>query len=296
MGEEQILGAALVNSDEKKDANLSRRQFLTGTLAGGAAGLAVAAGTGVAVWNVVDAERQLALEDAEAEIARLQGLVDLYEDLDRVGLDDILRAGMATVTLPLQAVEAGAEALKTGLEAFENVLVSLEDALPSAREAVQWLENQVSAVAGGIQKLETALGEALEKTADNPVASALRDFAAMVLDNLPFGLGDRIRDVLDGLVQLVTSVDELVLGINARILEPLRDNWFSADDDKGIGAFFVDPLVEHILDPLEAHLEDLVVLADTWQDKLVTPTQQALDERAEVQRAIARYKGQNDLA
>jgi hypothetical protein len=118
----------------------------------------------------------------------------------------------------------------------------------------------------------------------------------MVLDNLPFGLGDRIRDVLDGLIQLVTSVDDLVLGINARILEPLRDNWFSADDDKGIGAFFVDPLVEHILDPLEAHLEDLVVLADTWQDKLVTPTQQALDERAELQKAIARYKGQNNLA
>ena len=296
MGEEQILDGALVNSDENKNDKLSRRQFLTGTLAGGAAGLAVAAGTGVAVWNVVDAERQIALEEAEAEIARLQGLVDLYEDLDRVGLDDILRAGMATVILPLQALEAGAEALKNGLDAFERVLVSLEEALPSAREAVQWLENQVSAVAGGIEKLEMALGKALEKTADNPVAVALRDFAAMVLDNLPFGLGDRIRDVLDGLIQLVTSVDDLVLGINARILEPLRDNWFSADDDKGIGAFLVDPLVEHILDPLEAHLEDLVVLADTWQDKLVTPTQQALDERAELQKAIARYKGQNDLA
>lgn len=296
MGEEQSLAASPANNGENKDANLSRRQFMTGALVGGAAGLAVATGTGVAVWNVANAERQVALADAEAEIARLQGLVDLYEDLDRVGLDDILRAGMATVTLPLQAVEAGAMALKTGLEAFEAVLVSMEAALPSAREAVLWLEDRVSVVAGGIQELETALGKVLDQTVDNPIAGALRNFTGMILDNLPFGLGDRIRGVLDGLVQLVTSVDELVLGINSRLLEPLHDNWFSEEDGKGIGAFFVDPLVDHILDPLEAHLENLVVLADAWQDKLAAPAQQALDERAELRKAIARYKGQNDFA
>ncbi len=115
----------------------------------------------------------------------------------------------------------------------------------------------------------------------------------MLLDNLPFGLGDKIRGVLDGMVQLMTSVDELVEGINSELLEPMRANWFSAEDGEGLGSFFVDPVVERILDPLEAHLEDLAGLADTWENKLVAPTQEALQQRAEIQSEIARYKSDN---
>jgi hypothetical protein len=111
----------------------------------------------------------------------------------------------------------------------------------------------------------------------------------MILDNLPFGLGDKLREVLDGLVGLVTSVDELVEGINTRILEPLRANWFSAEEGEGLGAALVDPLIEHVLDPVEAHLADLVTLADTWQAKLVEPAQQALEERAQIRQQIAQY-------
>jgi hypothetical protein len=296
MGEEQTLETFFDEKAEDEDTRVSRRQFLTGAVVGGAAGLAVAAGTGVAVWNIADAETQVALETADAEIARLQGLVDLHEDLEKVGLDAILQTGMAAMALPLQAVELGAKALKGGLEAIEVALISLEEALPSARESILWLENQVSVVADGIEKLETALAAALQKATDNPVAEALADFAAMVLDNLPFGLGDRIREVLDGLVGLVTSVDELVEGINTRLLEPLRVNWFSDEDGEGLGAAIVDPVIEHVLDPLEAHLADMVTLADTWQAKLVEPSQQALAERAQIREEIAQYKSDHGFA
>jgi hypothetical protein len=88
----------------------------------------------------------------------------------------------------------------------------------------------------------------------------------------------------------VTSVDRLVEGSNTQLLEPLRETWFSADGGKGIGASFVDPLVEQVLDPLEAHLEDLVVLADVWQDWLLAPTHLALEERARVCEGIAQCK------
>ncbi len=303
MTDEQTLEEFFSQEPEREDEqqSLSRRRFLTGTVAGGAAGLAVAAGTGVAVWKIADAELLAAKEAAEAdlqatreaadaEVARLQGLVGLYEGLEKIGLDAILQTGMAAVALPLGAVEAGAKALKGGLDLFEGALLSLEEALPTAQETILWVEARVSALAEGIEKLETALGNAMEKAADNPVVEALRDFTRTVLDNLPFGLGDKFRGVLDGLVQLVTGVDELVEGINTSLLEPLREKWFSVEDGKGIGATLVDPLVEQILDPLEAHLADLAVLADSWQNKLMAPTQQALAERAQVQEEIARYK------
>ncbi len=285
---------------------VSRRKFLTGAVAGGATGLVLAAGTGVAVWKVSDAELLAAKEKAEAELlasqdaaaaelARVQGLVDLYEDLEKIGLDAILETGMAAIGLPLAAVEAGAQVLKDGLDWAEGALVSLGESLPTARESILWLEEQVTALAEGITRLETAVSQALERATDNAVAEALADLVDKILDNLPFGLGERFRGVLQGVVGLVTGVDELVAGINSNLLEPMRETWFSDSEDKGLGATLVDPMVTHVLDPLESHLDDLAVLADTWQNKLMAPTQKALTRRAAVHAQIAKYKAEHGL-
>jgi len=295
---------------------LSRRKFLTGVVAGGAGGLVVAAGTGAALWQAreadliaakeaaeaecqairqaADAERQAAKEAADTELARLLGLLDLQEKLDKIDLEGVLKTGISALALPLAAVVRGAEVLKRGLEWAEQAVLSLREALPSARESLVWLETQVSAVAEAIEKLETTIGQALGKASNNAVVGALRDFAGMILDNLPFGLGDKIRGVLDSLIGLVTSVDEMVTGINTHFLEPVRDQWF-ADEGKGIGASLADPLVEHVLDPLESHLASLSTLADAWQKRLVGPTEQAVAERAKVREEIARYKEQHGM-
>ena len=279
-------------SGSKKET-LSRRQFLTGAAAGGAAGLALAAGTGIAVWQVGETEQELAALNAEAEIARLQGLVERYEKLESVGLDSILTAGMQALSVPLALVEAGAQGLVAGLEWAEEALLSLQEALPTAEESLLWLESQVSAVADSITKIEVAVGNALEKATDNPVAEALADFAAMILDNLPFGLGDKIRGVLDEFVHLLTSVDDLINGINTQILGPLRENWFASGEGKGVGETLVTPLVENVLDPLEAHLQNLVTLADAWQQELASPANEALAQREEIRQDILRYKKDN---
>jgi len=275
---------------EADEELVSRRKFLTGAVVGGAAGLVTAAGTGVAVWKIADAEIVAAKEAAEADMARLQSLVDLYEGLEKVGLDAILETGMLAMALPLEVVEAGARLLKQGLEWAEEGLVSLAEALPTARESLAWLERQVTALAGAIEALEVAIGRTLDRAMDNAIGQALKEFSTMLLDHLPFGLGDRIRDVLDGLVSVVTSVDELVEGVNTHLLEPLNTKWFSAEEEAGLSASLVNPLVERVLDPLEAHLEDLSALADTWQAKLMAPTQEALAERARIRGEIARYK------
>jgi hypothetical protein len=232
---------------------------------------------------------------AASELDRLQGLVNLYEGLEKVGLDAILQTGMVAVALPLEAVELGAKALKAGLEWAEDALLSLGESLPTARESLLWLEERISSVAEGISRLETAIGEALDQATDNAIGEALKDLSAWILDHLPFGLGDRIRDVLEGLVNLVTSVDDLLQGVNSHLLEPLRTNWFSDGEEEGLGASLVNPLVERILDPLEAHLDDLAALADTWQAELMAPTQEALVQREQIRKEIARYKEQHSL-
>lgn len=314
MAQEQALEAFFEEAPPLEEEEfLSRRRFLTGAVLGGAAGLAVAAGTGAAVWKVSDAELRAAREAAEVELqatkaaasadldaadlelARLLGLLELYEGLEKVGLDGILETGMAALALPLEAVEAGARALKNGLDWAEGAIVSLAEALPTAQESLLWLEARVSAVAEGLQKLEGAVSQALDRATASPVGTAVKALTERLLDSVPFGLGERFRDAFEGLVALVTSVDELVEGINTSVLEPLRERWFSGEEGEGVGGRLVDPLVERILDPLEAHLVSLSSLADTWQNKLVAPTEKALAERSRVREEIARYREEHGL-
>ena len=55
----------------------------------------------------------------------------------------------------------------------------------------------------------------------------------------------------------------------------------------------VDPLVEKILDPLDAFLVNLAVVADNWQNDLKSPTEKALAERARIRDKIAHYRGEH---
>jgi hypothetical protein len=153
-----------------------------------------------------------------------------------------------------------------------------------------WLESQVSAVADAIEKLENGVARALDRATDNAVGEAVKEFSAKLLDVLPFGLGDRFRDALAGLVILVTSVDDLVEGINTKLLEPMRENWFSGEEGEGMSGSFLEPLVVKVLNPLEQHLDNLAELADTLHAELATPSQQAMAKRARLREEIARYK------
>jgi hypothetical protein len=291
---EEALAAFLSGSDPiAEQADLSRRQFLTGTLAGGAAGLAVAAGTGVGVWKIMDANRQAELQAAQREIDRLRGLVKLYEELDKTGLDAILQAGMAALALPLEGVQRGALLLKSGLDLVEGSLLSFSESLPSAQAAMLWLEDRVSDLAGAIGRLEQSIGRALERAGENPVVQALEDLVNLVLDKLPLGLGSRFRGALEAVVEVMTTVDDTLTGINSSVLEPLREKWFSTQEGKGVGAALIDPLVRYLLDPLEAHLANLASLADAWQAKLVVPARAALEQRAKVRESITQYKAEH---
>jgi len=290
---EEIMEEEDLVEEPETAEDMSRRKFLTGALAGGAAGLAVAAGTGAAVWMVGDRQADRAKAAADDEIARLQGLVDLYEKLEGVGLDAIIHGGMAAVGLLFGGLEAGANGLKAGLELVEKGALSLEETFPIVRTGIEWVEKGVSALAGGIDALQNTLGRAIDKA--SPVTEALGDFVSLVLDKLPFGIGDQVRSVLETLSDLVGGIPELIEGINTHLLEPLRQDWFSLEEGKGLDDTLLKPLAERLFDPLEALLGDLVRLIDAWQQKLVAPSERAIEERAMIREQIAAYKRDHGL-
>ena len=145
-----------------------------------------------------------------------------------------------------------------------------------------------------LQALEDIIGEVLEKA--EPITDALGGFFDFVLDLLPFDYGDKIRAILDRISDLVTSIPEAVEGINTRLLERLRRDWFSEEEDKGLKASLIDPIVTGLLDPLEAFLGKLAELMGSWEEKLAGPIQKAISVRDAIREQIAHYKAEEGLA
>ena len=274
---------------------MTRRHFLRGALVGGVAGLAVGAGGSLVTWETGTAAGRMAAElEAAAEALKLKGLLALYENLEKIGLDAIVSTGVAAVGLLLKGVESGSLAVKAGLDAVEGLLLDFEGAFPTIRAGIEWTEGVVSAFADKLQALEDAIEGVLEKA--QPITKALGSFFNFVLDLLPFGYGDRVRVTLDRIDDIVTSIPEAVEGINAKLLEPLRRDWFSEEEGKGLKAGVIDPIVTGLLDPLEAFLGKLAELVGSWEEKLAGPAQKSIGERDAIREQIARYKAEEGLA
>ncbi len=274
---------------------ITRRRFLQGTLVGGVAGLAVGAGGSLVAWETGTAAGRVAAElEAAAEALKLKGLLALYENLEKIGLDAIVSTGVAAVGLLLEGVESGSLAIKAGLDTVEKLLLDFEEAFPTIRAGIEWTEGVVSAFADKLQALEDAIERVLEKA--QPITEALGSFFNFVLDLLPFGYGDKIRVTLDRIDDIVTSIPEAVEGINTKLLEPLRRDWFSEEEGKGLKAGLIDPIVTGLLDPLEAFLGKLAEMVGGWEEKLAAPAQKAIKERDAIREQIARYKAEEGLA
>jgi len=273
---------------------MTRRRFLQGALVGGVAGLAVGAGGSLVAWETGTAAGRVAAElEATAEALKLKGLLTLYENLEKIGLDAIVSTGVAALGLLLEGVEAGSLTTKAGLDTVEGILLDFEEAFPTIRAGIEWTEGVISAFADKLQALEDAIEGVLEKA--QPITEALGSFFNFVLDLLPFGYGDKIRVTLDRIDDIVTSIPETVEGINTKLLEPLRRDWFSEEEGKGLKAGLIDPIVIGLLDPLEAFLGKLAELMDSWEKKLVGPVQKAISERDAIREQISRYKAEEAL-
>ncbi len=212
------------NGEMLAPGGITRRRFLQGALAGGAAGLTVGAGGSLVAWKGGTAAGRTAAElEAAIETFKLTGLLELYENLEKIELDAIVDAGMAAVGLLLSGVQGGSLAIKAGLDAVEEILLDFEGAFPAIRAGIEWTEGIVSTLADRLQALEDAIERVLERA--EPITDALSSFFASVLDLLPFGYGDKIRAILDRLGDLVTNIPETVEGINTKVLMTQLATW-----------------------------------------------------------------------
>jgi len=261
--------------------SMSRRRFLTATAA---SGFVAATAGAVAVWQYGNGRGQELSDD----LGRMWGLVRLYDKMDEPQLDRVVAAGIAAMGAPLKALASAADLVKAGAQTAEDALIKFGTAFPTIRTAITWLEGLVSDWAQRLHLLEDAIGRALDEV--SPITQAVGGFFDSILKLIPLGGGQKIKEVLDRIGEIITTIPQAVTDINVKILTPLRDEWFTDQPGKGLKGELIEPIITRLLDPLEALLGRVSELIRRWEPELVAPTESALDQREAVRREIAAYR------
>lgn len=265
---------------------LTRRQMLLGVTAGGAAIAASALGGGAVGSLVTRAEYEI-------ELTKLRALVALYEQLEKVGIDAVIAAGMNVVRGSMEAVKGGVRLLRDGIAATQNALKALGgmvDALRAeAERATQGLDELMQRFRAAETFVTGVLGTA------QPLGDVIGGFFKALLDKIPFGIGDNIRKAVDALVSLIRGIPTAVESVTAQLIKPLRDTFFPSAGTAPVQANVVDPITKNLLQPLDKFLGEVDTMITRWEKDFRSPVQSALEQRQQIRKEITQYRQENKV-
>lgn len=274
---------SLENTDPKTGP-LSRRQFLTTATLGGVALTATAVGGAVVGGMMSQSAVEAELARVRARLAKYEQAIALYEQLEKVGIDTIIAAGMGIVRGALDAVKVGIQIVRAGITAAETAVKSFQAWLESLRGGAELVTRVVTELSQKFKMAEgvvvAVLGVAL------PLAESIANFFNALLQKIPI-VGDEIRRATTALSDLVRVVPTLVDAVMSRLLKPLSDMFFPPSGDPTIKTNLFDPLTRNLLDPLKKFLSDVELALARWETDFAKPAQAALDERAKIRKQLA---------
>lgn len=267
-----------------RSEGISRRRFL-GAAAGGA--LVVGIG-GLALWQ----HGETRVNALRGEVSTLQELVELYEELDAVALDDQVTQGLATVGGLVSSLRQMAEGLQAAAATARSALLDFQASFPSLQASMQWLRSNLSTLSQRLLGLENEVSQALGLS--GPITETMGAFLAEVMDRLPATARTRLGAGLERMGEAITAIPVLVQGLYTRILEPLGE-WFSSRSASGLSNVLVNPLLTTVLDPLEALTTAVMELETSWQSDLAGPLEERIEQRREIRSRIARLRQEHGL-
>jgi len=258
---------------------MNRRRFL-----GAAAGGVVVVGIGgLALWQYGETR----VNALRGQVSTLQELVELYEELDAVALDDQVTRGLATVGGLVSGLRQMAEGLATAAAAARTALLDFQANFASLQASMQWLRSSLSTMSQRLLGLENEVSQALGLS--GPITETLGAFLAEVMDRLPATARAQLGGGLERMGEAITAIPPLVQGLYMRILEPLGE-WFSSRSADGLSNVLVNPLLTTVLDPLEALTTAVLELESSWQTELAGPLEERIEQRQEIRSRIARLR------
>jgi hypothetical protein len=286
-------GSTENNNDDEEDGvlfpdGITRRQFIAGTAAAGATLVTTNAATALVAGSLgARAGGAKAELESQVELMRLQGLLTLYENLEQVGIDALLSTGIAVLSISIDGLQLGITALENGVSLVDTGVSAIENAFPTIRSGLSLVERLVTSVENRLTQLQELMSDVQEVV--SPFSDAVGSFFSSLVERIP-GIGPTIVDTLDRMSELLGSLPDVIGKVRSDLLEPLREDWFTDDEESGLKGTLLNPLQDRLLEPLEEFLSDLNDAIDEWQDQLVDPVEEALIQRDVIRQQISEYK------
>jgi hypothetical protein len=238
------------------------------------------------------ASSQTALETANERLARSKELITLYNQLDGVGLDNLLSSGLGVVGGALAGVAGPAALLRDGVNAAHGLLTDFEQVLPNFSGAMAWLGEQVVKIKVALWAVETAAQQTANSTLSG-VTAVFGGFVGFVLDRLPFNIGANVRQTLSEVQNLLEGVTTMSDQAADQVL--LKISHYVDDGPQGWKQAMVTPLRNNTLAPADQVLTAVSGASEAFTTSLNEPATVALQQRQAVRDQIANFRATHGL-
>jgi hypothetical protein len=286
----------MASKESKMDETVTwtRRRVVTALAAGAVTLTATHLGVAYESAQWEQQQRQPEIDELKSEVEKLKGLIALYENLDKIGIDAVISGAMTVFRGLLEGLRGSVGLLRGGVGAAEGTISGFQSSFAVLRGALTAAEQGVDNVVALLKNVQDFLGQTTSPV--EPLIQQVRQFFSDLLGKIPFGVGDNIRQTVDGVTGLVIAVPSMVLTVKTGFLEPLRATWFSDDNAKNVQGALLDPINQTVLQPLAKFLDDVDQMLAHWESDVATPVQAALDQRDTTRKQIVDYKSQHNLS
>ena len=274
---------------------VTRRQVMQGAALGSASLLLGSMGGGAlgAAWGDAQGAARVQARTDE-EIRQLKGLISLYEELEKIGIDAVIGAGIAVAEKGLGALKDSVLLLRKAVGLVDAAVGNVEGAIPALRSGLGLAEGFVSLVKGQLSLVQSAVLDATGKL--NPAADAVGGLLSDLVSRIPFGVGEKILEANRRIGELVSGLPNALEGISQQLLAPLSADWLSEDAGKGLKGLLLEPIRLNLLKPLGSFLDDVAAFLAGLEGQLITPGKAVLSDREKTRQRIVQYKASLGMA
>jgi hypothetical protein len=294
--------AAASNTNAALDASAAALQQRITALQGQLATLTgqnaqLASSLSAAQAESADLKTQLAsaqeqLSAANELLGKFKLLIALYDQLENIGLDALVRAGLSAAASALAAVLGVVPLLKDGLLLAHTLLGNFENLLPDFHTAMTWLGSQIVNFKLGLYAVETAAQRTLHEALTGLI-TVFSGFVKFILDHLPFNIGADVRETLAATQDLLLKVEAAADDMSTQVLD--RISKYVGDGPQNWKRTLITPLRDKALTPAANLLAALAEADAAFTTALDEPVTAALDQRAQIRAQIEALRTANQI-
>ena len=234
------------------------------------------------------------LNQANAHVGVLAGLVALYEQLEAVDMETAVQNGLTTFSGNIETMLAEVPSLSESIQIGRQALQNFESQIPVLDNGRLWLIDHLSKIEGYFQVVEQLLAQAVDRV--GPFLQMLTDWFESVKKWLPFGIGQTATTIMQSITDLVMETPNTISGLDTNITQPLNV-WLNRDqnNETALHQTLIKPIRDDLMSKADTAVSKVQQMDETYKTALKEPVETAVASQRVIRNLIAEYRQQHGV-